>query len=417
MSAALLVAALLPAHAAHAAPTPTCQGEAATIVGTRGDDSLRGTTGDDVIVALGGDDVVVARGGDDLVCGGDGSDTLRGGRGADRLHGEREALHVDRGGRWLEPDLLDGGPGDDHLDVGGDDRSAGVTYGGNGILDFRDGRAAVTLDLDAGTSSGQGDDTLVAAAGPGCDGPDCFGVAVYGSASGDVLLGSGANDVLLGNEGDDLIDGRGGADELRAGMDGVEGPADADVVNGGDGDDVLASFIGRDVLNGDAGDDQVLAIGGGPAEAYGGPGDDELVVELSRRPGFAIDGGAGVDDGQVWGPRRIGGGGRPGAARVLIAEERVVAAGVEWGAIAGLERLLLGANVAWDYRGTDARDVVDSAGTSLRAWTYGGADVVRGTPGPDRIDAGAGTDRVSGGHGRDRCLHAERVQGCERISP
>jgi hypothetical protein len=65
----------------------TCAGEAATIVGTDGPDTLRGTNRDDVIAAKGGRDTVLGLQGDDLVCGGSGNDKLRGQGGDDDLRG------------------------------------------------------------------------------------------------------------------------------------------------------------------------------------------------------------------------------------------------------------------------------------------------------------------------------------------
>lgn len=81
----------------------TCDGEAATIVGTGGDDNIRGTMGHDVIVARGGDDLVRALAGHDTVCGGAGNDVLSGGRGNDMLSGQRGN------------DVLRGGPGNNTL--------------------------------------------------------------------------------------------------------------------------------------------------------------------------------------------------------------------------------------------------------------------------------------------------------------
>ena len=88
-TAAMLTASLLlwPAGSARAA-TPTCLGQAATIVGSSGDDDpLLGTSGDDVIVGRGGNDVIRGDGGNDLICANRGSDTLRGGGGDDSLSG------------------------------------------------------------------------------------------------------------------------------------------------------------------------------------------------------------------------------------------------------------------------------------------------------------------------------------------
>ncbi|MGZ5214522.1 MAG: hypothetical protein ACXWEN_12345, partial [Actinomycetota bacterium] len=53
----------LVAGASTRTPTPTCQGQVATIVGTPGDDVITGTPGNDVIVGLGGNDVINGMGG------------------------------------------------------------------------------------------------------------------------------------------------------------------------------------------------------------------------------------------------------------------------------------------------------------------------------------------------------------------
>ena len=69
---------------AQGAAAQTCNGLAATIVGTEDDDELRGTTGDDVIVGLGGNDRILGGDGNDTICGGDGDDDLYGEGGNDR---------------------------------------------------------------------------------------------------------------------------------------------------------------------------------------------------------------------------------------------------------------------------------------------------------------------------------------------
>jgi Ca2+-binding RTX toxin-like protein len=97
-------------------PPATCNGLAATLVGTEGSDDLRGgTPGPDVIVGLGGGDILGRTAGDDVICGGDGRDELSGGRGNDTLLGEagKDALG-DRHGN----DTLLGGPGGDLLTAG-----------------------------------------------------------------------------------------------------------------------------------------------------------------------------------------------------------------------------------------------------------------------------------------------------------
>jgi Ca2+-binding RTX toxin-like protein len=255
LASAALVPLSIPATA-HAV-APTCHGQRATIVGTAGADRLVGTPGADVVVALGGDDVVLARGGDDLVCGGDGADTLRGGAGDDRLYGETERLAVDRGGRYLVPDVLAGGPGDDLLDVGGDARGRSADWGDHGTLDFGGASQAVVVDLAAGTATGEGSDTVVAyrAVSHG------YGVVVRGSRYDDVLRGSRYGDRLVGGRGDDELAGRGGADELYAEDDSAVRPgrpADTDVLLGGPGPDRLVSQLGDDDLQGGPGRDELV---------------------------------------------------------------------------------------------------------------------------------------------------------------
>ncbi|HYO60951.1 MAG TPA: hypothetical protein VEU29_03530, partial [Actinomycetota bacterium] len=174
--AAVAVLSTLVASVAYAGATSTpaaashsrCTREAATILGTPGDDVLKGTDGEDIIVGLGGDDRIVAGANDeteyhyDRICGGAGDDVLVGhqgdpdnrfleteaivigGPGDDRLLGGRELNGGSgndelrgRGGR----DQLLGGPGDDVIDGGKPDDDPGYAD----VVIFQDG--PVTADL------------------------------------------------------------------------------------------------------------------------------------------------------------------------------------------------------------------------------------------------------------------------------
>ncbi len=95
------------------AAAQTCNGIAATIVGTAMDDDIDGTPGADVIVGLGGNDRINGLGGDDMICGGDGDDDLLGGDGDDALFGD------------AGDDVLEGGPDTDSCD-GGDAVTGGI---------------------------------------------------------------------------------------------------------------------------------------------------------------------------------------------------------------------------------------------------------------------------------------------------
>lgn len=132
-----------PAVVLPAVAGPACQGHAATIVGTVGDDVIRGTAGDDVIVALDGNDRITTFGGNDIICAGAGDDVISGGTGADlviggtgddviRGHSGTDTLNGGEG-----RDVLFGHSGYDFLTGGSDDDlvvgSAGLDHcAGNG---------------------------------------------------------------------------------------------------------------------------------------------------------------------------------------------------------------------------------------------------------------------------------------------
>ncbi len=118
---------------------PTCQGAAATIVGTSGANVINGTAHRDVILAGAGDDQVFAGGGSDLVCAGTGFDLVGGGPKGDSIKGGANADRIRGGGG---NDALRGNGGPDRLRGGfGDDLLAG----GLGADNCRGGPGADTL--------------------------------------------------------------------------------------------------------------------------------------------------------------------------------------------------------------------------------------------------------------------------------
>jgi len=196
-----------------------CHGHPATIVGSSGPDLINGTGGADVIVGLGGDDTIDGGGGADVICGGPGADVLYGGIGNDRLYGE--------GGN----DRLVPGPGTDSVQ-GGPKAD---------IVDYSTSAGPVSVDLAAGTATGQGTDSI----GSVKD--------VIGSDFDDVISGTGKGNRLEGGGGADTLSGRGGNDKLY----------------GGGGNDTLLGGSGNDYLSGDGGSDS----------ADGGPGSDTCSAE------------------------------------------------------------------------------------------------------------------------------------------
>lgn len=303
--------AALPAGAAR----PKCFGRVATIVGTGGDDELTGTKRSDVIVARRGSDVIAGRGGRDFICAGRGQfDVVFAGRGNDRING----------GRGF--DIIFPGPGDDFLN-GGRFPFDYVAYEGSQI--------GVEVDLNEGTATGQGTDTL-----RGIE-------AVAGSEGDDVLIGTDdANDLW----------GYGGSDTIVAG--------DGDnFVNGGAGDDNVAGGAGFDFLD-------IAVSGSGP-----GIGDDVYTdagaaVDLIQG---TVSGGEGVGQDAISGIEGVGG---------TLGDDTML----------GNDSF----NVLIGFEGADTIDLggagePDDLGTQNVADPGPGDDTVTGSPGTDVIDYSFGS--------------------------
>jgi Ca2+-binding RTX toxin-like protein len=294
--AALLVFYLPVAQAA----IPTCFGRAATIVGTTGNDTLTGTATADVIVGLGGDDTIYGGGGRDRICGdgGDyfnfGSDHIYGQGGRDRLAGSagNDFIFGAAGDDELlggsQDDQLDGGIGNDLLAGGSHDHADG--YGDSAF--YGHSATAVSVDLSAGTATGEGTDTLIniqSVTGSNYDDTitgDARAEGLYfytnyvGRAGNDTIRSGGGtyshmkggygNDTLIGSDnqtffgsdnhgpGYDLMDGGRGNDTLEGGG----GPGDHLI--GGSGNDVETGGSGNDIFHNHdpQGSDSVFAMGG-----------------------------------------------------------------------------------------------------------------------------------------------------------
>ena len=171
----------------------TCFNQAATLVGTNGDDNLVGTDGPDVIVGLGGNDVITGLGGNDVICGGGGRDNIRAGKGND---------------------LVDAGPGRDRM---WGDRGRDTMYGMGG------------------------NDVIVGDAG--------FDVLIGGGGN-DRLNGNGGNDSLTGGIGNDRLLGGADPDQLRggAGDDRLWGGPSTDSLDGGRDVDICLEPGGGSVV-------------------------------------------------------------------------------------------------------------------------------------------------------------------------
>ena len=260
----LVLAAAAPATAqAKTKPkVPTCFGEKATIVGTKGADRITLTKKHDVVVSLGGNDTIVPEfyvpddGSEsdpyiyakpspshDLVCTGEGNDWIIGDQGSS---GYAYAV--------------DAGPGNDRIGSGA------LIYAGSGwdVVNYRDCSPTEV-------HGGPGDDDIrtghsayaeVGEEGPRPDRcPD-------------------DDDTIWGDEGNDRIDGADGDDVIYG------GPGHDDI-SGGTGNNRLYGWAGSDTLRGDSGND--LLDGGGEKQDIdrcgGGSGNNTYANCERRIPG------------------------------------------------------------------------------------------------------------------------------------
>ncbi len=393
----------------------TCDGRVPTIVVVPGQ-ATTGTPGDDVILGTFAQDRIDGGAGNDTICGLGNADTLVGGPGDDRLLGGLDGYYVPDDG--YGGDILVPGPGDDHVDLGDDPASATVDDidrpARYDTVWFDGAPGPVTVDLSAGTATGEGTDTIAVPAYSG---------GIVGSAYDDDLTGSNGPDRFDGGAGDDRIRALGGNDEIEPGK-------GSDVVRGGGGDDfIFSTDAGRDRFYGDGGNDGVTAkgrrsaIGGGAgddhlfahdgASVHGGAGDDEIDADLVRRGTIEIDGGDGRDVVRLRAPKAQ----FPGRARFVVdvPRRRLAVDGTRRVLYEGVEDLRLSARGALTYLGGSGRDSL-SVSSNLRvvARGRGGRDVLVGGRYDDLLDGGAGRDSRVGGAGRDRCLSGEELRQCER---
>ena len=252
-----------------AARPQTCNGLAATIVGTPAGETLTGTAGNDVIVGLGGNDTITGLGGNDTICGGNGNDTLDGGDGNDAFDG------------GYGNDTLTGGNGNDTLNGGpGADGIAGNA--GSDWANYAARQAGVTVDIDGVADDGNSIDGPLGAR----DNVNTDVENLIGGNGADTLTGSAGNNILRGDNGADVLSGLAGSDTAtyatRTGgvtvdIDGVsddgnvaDGPAGArdnvktDIENliGGNGADTLTGNDQSNNLTGGPGADALRGLGG-----------------------------------------------------------------------------------------------------------------------------------------------------------
>jgi Ca2+-binding RTX toxin-like protein len=398
-----------------------------------------GTPGDDVIVGTDGMDRIDGGAGNDTICGLDHADHLVGGAGDDRLFGGLDDYYPDDD-YW--GDVVEPGPGDDHVDLGADLGPDDLWWGDSVHADqvsYAHASGPVTVDLTMLTATGEGTDTFAATPAGKYTGivGSPFDDVLTGGPAADQVHGGGGDDVIRGGEGDDLLHGDlSWAPDKRSQDTSVPGD---DVVEGGPGDDVVEGGHGADTLRGDDGDDFVAAakdargttLDGGTGDdgfataqdttARGGAGDDtfELGIGRGRKADLSrhVAGGGGRDrvvlSSYVAGRNSYD-------VTVHVPKRRIDVGGGRFAKVTGSEEFVVEGNDGPGlvvFRGSPRPELfrlrwVQKA--RVHAFGGGGDDVLVGGYAADVLDGGPGRDRLDAGRGRDRCLRGEVVKSCER---
>ena len=312
-----------------------------TMYGDAGNDRLLGGGDADTLDGGAGFDRLSGGGGNDTLIGGDNKDWLFGGSGDDTLDGGADAdfLAGDSG-----DDALSGGDGDDRL-IGGGGNDALDGGAGSDTASYSSATAAVTVDLGAGTASGDatlGTDTLTGIEN------------AVGGAGNDTLIGDGADNTFEGLGGDDAVSGGAGSDTV------VFSSATADLsVDMGAGTVSGDAAIGADTFTGIEN-----AVGGAGNDTFAGDGADNTFEGLAGDD--TLTGGAGSDTASY--------------ARATTAVTVDLAGGTASG---------------------DATVGTDTLNSIENAIGGAGGDTLIGDGGTNRLEGGGGDDILTGGAGDD----------------
>jgi hemolysin type calcium-binding protein len=371
--------------------------QAVSITGGSGDDVIGGGAGNDTLSGgSAGSDTVDYSGFAAAVTVDLGAGTATGGGGSDTLASFSNIIGTPAG------DTLTGKAGaNDIVGGAGDDKIDGAA--GEDTADYSDSAAAVTVDLGAGTATGDGTDTLSNIEDvfgsdfndtiSGDDGPN----VLDGAAGNDTLAGMGGGDDLVGNDGTDTVD-YSWSDPVDLTLNGCGSATGTEATNGdtietmenailSTGDD---SFVGNQFGN------KVWPNGGqnsleGDCATTGATGGDTLNYSMGYDAGVTVN---------------MAGGGTAGDSAVGF--ENVVGTAFADNITGGAD-----SNTIKAGKGND--NVKGGAGDdTLRLGA--GNDIARGGSGDDDLFGGKGADYLNGGSGTDLCKGGpgkDTVKACE----
>jgi Ca2+-binding RTX toxin-like protein len=300
------------------------------------DDTITGDANPNLLNGEGGSDTIYGLGNDDELYGGPGDDHLYGGDGTDYFW------------PWEGNDTIDGGAGDHDL------------------VYFTTSKSGVSVDLAAGTATGDGSDTLTGV-------EDVFGSyhddVIAGSSGKDVLHGSVGNDTLIPRGGDDYVYGDDGTDTIA--FDGAPQGVNVDMASlqaTGDGSDLFFNVENArgsshdDVIKGTSAANVIQGLGGNDTLSGGGGND-------------TLDGGAGSDT-AVYGDA-------PTGVKVNLASGSATGNGSD--SLASIETV----------GGSPFDDQLTGGPGSDSLFGFGGNDTIAGAGGNDILEGGAGNDTAA----------------------
>ena len=242
------------------------------------------------------------------------------------------------------------------------------------------------MDLEAGTATGQGSDTLSGF------------TAIIGSPFDDTLVGNGTHNTMIGLGGNDRFVGNGGDDHFVGGRgnDDFNGGSGWDSVTFEQSPTGVSVHLGYRTATGD-GTDKVVSIEGVVGTMF-----DDVLIGTTVNNTFVPLGG---DD------RVVGGGAADDAVSFAASPKKVVvdlAAGTARGE--GNDRLERIDNIV----GSEKGDVLEGNNYGNIIWGMSGDDTIRGMGAADILIGGGGDDILDGGSGSDRCIDSQATRiSCE----
>jgi Ca2+-binding RTX toxin-like protein len=291
------------------------------------------------------------------------------GRGADHLVGGAQADFLSSRGAVGGIDRLDGGAGNDTIEMNYYQESAPI-----GSVDLRGGKGSdrlvwwadsstantILFDIKHDIYQRNGVDLKIT-------GFESMFFQNYGGTA--KLVGGDLADELGASSGNDTIIGNGGNDQLRGG-------SGNDSLSGGAGNDTLEGGTGNNNLNGGAGNDH-LSGGSSASKFDGGSGNDTYSIYAK---GDTIADSSGIDTIEGFGISKFD-------MRTVTFIENYTAAYAESGDFDGV---VVTGNAL-------ANRITTSDSTNLIANGAGGNDTLIGSNRADTLEGGSGNDKIDGG--------------------